>query len=200
MINDYIQQNYYNLKKQLRNIAKGADQSTYEDLYHHCLMIFMQNKKSRMAILDNKAQYFLARIMLNQWRSTTSDFKKYSNKHTTLEYCNKEVEEYNIEDDYLIELVLSALDEMIKMDDKNSFRAYMIIYYYTSNENFNEVSRKYNIKAGNARYSYLMGMEQLKKIIKKNDLFRIYNTGDYVGGDIIIKALSKSDRFFRKER
>lgn len=198
MVNEYINQNYYALKKKLRNTAKTASQHEYEDLFHHCLLIFMEHRNAEQAIKTDKAQYFLARIMLNQYRTNRSDFVKYKNKHVELTNTDIMDEDYSIDPDYYIELILSGLDEMIKKGGALKNRALIIIYYYTSKTNFNEVERRYGIKSSTARHSFNKGMEDLKKIINNYDN-ELYISWDNVGHDYIEQALRTSHKLFKKE-
>lgn len=199
-LNNYINENYYILKKKLRNIAKGADNSTYEDLYHHSLEILLGHQRTQEALENNQIQFFLARIMLNQWRTNRSDFRRFDVKHTTLDSEIQTINEnYDTESDYLIEIILDSLDKMLEMSDLDKSRAMIIIYYYSSNCNFNEVERRYGIKSSTARHSHKHGLITLQNIIKQHDLFTILNIGFDLGGDTFISTLSKSARLFKKE-
>ena len=72
--NQYIQENYSEIKKWLYNITKGEKPHLYDDFIHEVIMIFLQHDKAQQAIDSDTARYFLVRIGLNQWRSSTSPF------------------------------------------------------------------------------------------------------------------------------
>lgn len=200
MVNKYIEENYYDLKSKLRPIARGAVESVYEDLFHHCILIFLQHKKAEQAVLKKQAQFFIARIMLNQYRTDRSDFKRYDKKHTSLSPNLKQVDvDYDYEKDYLIELIVQSLDYMINDTPLNKSRAMIIIYYYSCNSNYNEVERRYGIKSSTARHSHKKGLKTLKKIIEQNDNFKLLTTRCDLGGDNFIRALSSTAKLFKKE-
>jgi hypothetical protein len=93
IISQWVNENYNKLKKELLGITKNDFELT-DDLLNECLLIFMQHKKAEELILKGHAKFYFIRIVLNQYRSTTSDFYRNYKKRIgmTLE------EDFAIED------------------------------------------------------------------------------------------------------
>jgi RNA polymerase sigma factor (sigma-70 family) len=161
----YIQANYSDIKKWLRNITNGERPDLFDDFIHDVIIIFMDNKNSQQAIDTGTARYFLVRIGLNQWRSSTSTFH-YQYRHRITEELNDNhntpSDEYDATDDYKIELILSSLDDMY---ETNRYEALIIILYYSFGANYSAVGRHLNMPHTTIRKIYLRGIKTLNKII-----------------------------------
>lgn len=105
-INEYIQQNYDELKKITLKITKNNELS--EELFHYCLMILLEYNQDKINEIIKKGhmKYFFVSILTNQWISSTSPFYKQYKKYN-FDYDDK-IFEYT--DD---ELYDEELDEKI---------------------------------------------------------------------------------------
>ena len=65
MINEWINENYDNIKKWLKNIIKDENPSVQQDLIHDIIITFMEHPKAEQLIEDDEARWFIVRIALN---------------------------------------------------------------------------------------------------------------------------------------
>jgi RNA polymerase sigma factor (sigma-70 family) len=178
----YIETNYSDIKKWLYNITKGERPQLYEDFIHEVIIIFLENKKSQDAIDTGTARFFLVRIGLNQWRSSTSPLH-YQYRDSFLDYTEKETafEEYDSTEDVLMEVIFRGLDEMYNGTEKSKYEAILITYYFNNNSNYSEVGRQLNVPHTSVRKIVLRGLTRLQKII-----FNDEHNGNYkLNNDII---------------
>lgn len=73
---DWITINYDKLKSICSNISKNEE---VDDLFHSCLIQFMENKRIN-EIPDNQKLFFFSRIVKNNFYSTTSNYHKEYHK------------------------------------------------------------------------------------------------------------------------
>lgn len=73
---DWITNNYDKLKNICSNISKNEE---VDDLFHSCLIQFMENKKID-TVPDNQKTFFFSRIVKNNFYSTTSKYHKEYHK------------------------------------------------------------------------------------------------------------------------
>jgi DNA-directed RNA polymerase specialized sigma24 family protein len=89
-----MKENYGELLTAASRISNNSDLS--EELLHFCLEEFLK-KKDCLAIVDSGGgRFYIVRILLNQWRSTTSEFFHTYRKHNdeiTEEYADEVYEE-----------------------------------------------------------------------------------------------------------
>jgi len=178
----YIDQNYSDIKKWLYNITKGERPQLYEDFVHEVIIIFLENKKSQDAIDTGTARFFLVRIGLNQWRSSTSPLH-YQYRDSFLDYTEKEVayKEYDETEDVLMEVIFRGLDKMYHGTEKHKYEAILITYYFNNNSNYSEVGRQLGVPHTSVRKIVLRGITRLKQII-----FNDVHNGNYkLNTDII---------------
>lgn len=166
----YIQQHYDDIRKWLYNITKGERPHLYDDFVHEVITIFLEHKKAPIAIETGTARFFLVRIGLNQWRSSTSPFH-YQYRDSFLDYSEKEAayEEYDETGDRLTDIVFRALDEMYQGTEKTKYEAILITYYFNNNSNYSEVGRQLGVPHTSVRKIVLRGLTRLQQIIFKND-------------------------------
>lgn len=179
----YIQTNYSQVKEWLYNITNGERPDLFEDFVHEVIIIFLDNKNSQQAIDTGTARYFLVRIGLNQWRSSTSPFH-YQHRliHTEqIKNDNTPSNEYDPTIDLNTEVMFQALNEMF--ESKKRYEAYVIILYHTLGNNYSAVGRKLNLQATTIRKIYLRGIKTLKSIANginndPNSIRNVYNDPD----------------------
>ena len=166
---EFIDTNYTEIKKWLYNITKGEKKHLYEDFIHEVILIFLSNHLSQQAIDSGTARFFLVRIGLNQWRSSTSPFH-YQYRDSFLDFPDREdaaAEEYDMTEDILIEMLLDGLDKMYNGDAR--YEATIMIIYFSMGSNYSAVGRELNIPNTTIRKIVLRGIDKLKYIIKQNN-------------------------------
>ena len=177
-VNNYIQENYYQLKNKMFNITRGENKDLFEDCFHDVLTIFLQHHKASEVVANGKAQFFIARIFLNQWRSSSSDF--HLTYRLPLMDLTDDTEladtDYDITEDVLIDVLMQSLDEMYKNDDSR-YKAMIVILYHSLGNNYSEVERQFNIPRTTVRLHYKEGIALLNDIIKKN--LKLLDNGDF---------------------
>ena len=92
-LTDYINTNYKELKKVVKNITKNNELA--DDLFHYCLVILLEYDRVKMdeIVRKNHVKYFFISILLKQWNSSTSPFYKEYRKSVA-----KSVEYFEIYD------------------------------------------------------------------------------------------------------
>lgn len=167
---EYITENYENIKKWLSGVTQGDRSHLFEDLVHEVIIIFLEHDKAQEAVDTGTARFFLVRIALNQWRSSTSPFAR-QNRDSYLDYDEQVL--YNIEDtgeydntlDIATDAVTYALDDLYQGNNTDRYDAIMIIMYYSMNTNYSAVGRMLNIPHSTVRKVVLRGIKKLKNKI-----------------------------------
>jgi len=79
-----MQENYKELKTAANRISSNNELS--EELLHYCIDQFLMRKDCQEIVASGGARFFIVRIMMNQWASTTSDFfHTYRKQNETIE-------------------------------------------------------------------------------------------------------------------
>ncbi len=169
MVDDWINNNYNNIKGWLNNILKDEDPSVRDDLFHEILITFMEHPSAEYMIHNNEARWFIVRVALNQSRSVNSQhyklYKKYSYEFNE-EIYDQQTEEYDLDKDNKIEQIMNCLDDMYKGSNKERYYVMLILLYITLG-NFSEVGRRLNIGRTTVSKSYKEGLELLKERYSK---------------------------------
>jgi len=166
MINEWINENYDNIRKWLKNIIKDENPSVQEDLIHDILIAFMEHPSAEQLIEDDEARWFIVRIALNQSRSASSRHYKTYKQNPINEFedslYEQEEEDYDLITDNQIETLLNCLDEMYNGNNKERYYVMLILLYSTLG-NFSEISRRINIPRTTISKNYKEGIEILKE-------------------------------------
>jgi DNA-directed RNA polymerase specialized sigma24 family protein len=209
--NQYITDNYTNIKSWLYNVTRGEKPHLYEDMVHEVIAIFLQHKKAQQAIDTGTARYFLVRIALNQWRSSTSPFH-YQYRDSFLDYTEKESvdEEYNTDMDAMEKLAMLGLDDMYQGDEDERYQAIIIMLYHSMGSNYSAVGRHLGMQHTTIRKLYLRGLKNLKdkvtEQIKKlqngtnnniDDFTDIIDKWDILGSGSEQQAISVASQIFK---
>ena len=144
----WVSENYENIKKWLKNITRGKLPHIFDDFVHEIIIIFLEHPKAQEIVDRGEARWFMARIALNQWRSTTSPWAKQEFSHTwevLFDSFEMEADEYSLEDDALIELMVGILDDMHLGDIEDYYMSMVVMVYQELNGNFSEMSRRLDI-------------------------------------------------------
>jgi len=177
---EYITANYAQIRNWLSGITKQGNQSLAEDLIQEVILIFLEHPKAQDAVDTDTVRFFLVRIALNQWRSSTSPFH-YQYRDSFLDFPDDWDEtlkstEYDIQEDLMTEVVIQALDLMYQHNDGERYEAIMIMMYYSMGANYSAVGRKLDMPHTTIRKIVLRGQNKLKQHINKlinNGTFRI---------------------------
>jgi len=103
-INDWTNQNYSNLLAAAKNISYNDDLS--QELLHYSLEQLLIKPNVDEIVKSGGAQFYIVRIMLNSWRSTTSPFYRIYRK----DQCQVELESYLAKNDVVDESTEQAED------------------------------------------------------------------------------------------
>jgi len=165
--NQYITENYDDIKSWLYNITKGEKPHLFDDFIHEVIIIFLQHEKSQDSIDTGTSRFFLVRIGLNQWRSSTSPFH-YQYRDSFLDTPDYEpvTEEYDISGDVMEKLALEGINEMYELGGGERYEAIIIMMYFANGANYSELGRQLGMKHTTIRKIYLRGIEKLKFIIQ----------------------------------
>jgi len=116
MVNDWLNQNYEQLKNICKNITKQSD---VDELLHFCVEQALKNKTFVAIENEQERLYFFSRIVKNNYASKKSPYHKQYRKMVFMELMpNVEIieTEYS-QDDIDIEWVNEQLEEMKKGGD-----------------------------------------------------------------------------------
>ena len=182
IVNKWITDNYKDLRKTLLNITHN-DYEYVDDLLHECIVIFIQHKKAIELVEKKQAKFFFIRIVLNQYRSTTSSFyKQFRKRNLTL---NEDIkidiendEEYDYDLDKLINLNINIIEELLKSDNAiERHYGIIVMLYFSNGHNFAEVARCLDIPRTTIRRQFddatkiiLKKMKEKRTDIEYNDL------------------------------
>lgn len=67
-----MQENYRELKEAANRISGNSQLAS--ELLHYCVDQFLRRKDCEAIVLSGGGRFYIVRIMMNQWASTTSDF------------------------------------------------------------------------------------------------------------------------------
>ncbi len=169
----YITENYENIKLWLKNVTQGKKQHLYEDLIHEVIIIFLEYDKAQDAIDAGAARFLLTRIALNQFRSSTSPFHyQYRDSYLDFpDYWEENIEdtgEYDTTEDIMTEVMTDALDALYQGTSDERYEAILIIMYFSTGCNYSELGRKLGMKNTTVRKIVLRGLTKLKQNIFNN--------------------------------
>ena len=185
-ISEWVQLNYDELRLTLLNITKN-DYDLVDDLLHEVIIIFMEHPKAQELIDKGQAKWFFIRITLNQYRSSTSSFyRDYKKKNLVLEedWIIPADDEYDIDEDIIIEKMLNSIEDMLKSNiPTEKHYALIMMVYFSNGHNFAECSRMLNIPRTTIRRQFYEGVKIVWDKIRKQDINAHYN-------NIPIKILS----------
>lgn len=94
---EFFNDNYQALSEASIRISKGSQLS--EDLLSYTIEVFLTRKDANEIINSGGARFFMVRIMLNSWNSSTSQFYNLYRKQNT-EELNENHEEIPEEEDF----------------------------------------------------------------------------------------------------
>ena len=163
-LNQYVGDNYENIRKWLFNVTKGERPDLFDDFVHEVLIIFMEHTKAHDVVLQGDARWFIVRIGLNQWRSSTSPFhKQYRPPHNELFIdVPLELEEYDMELDIIQDLAVQVLDEMHMGTLEEYYMSLVVMIYHTLDHNFSEMQRQLDIPRTSLSKVYNKAIEVIK--------------------------------------
>jgi len=71
-VEQFMQENYKELQDASSRISSNSDLA--EELLHYCVELFLRRSDCSTVVASGGARFFIVRIMMNQWKSTTSEF------------------------------------------------------------------------------------------------------------------------------
>lgn len=164
---EYVQENYDQIKKWLYNVSKGERPDLFNDFVHEVLIIFLEHEKAYDVVRQGDARWFLVRIALNQWRSSTSPFhKQYRPPHSELLIDLPLMEEeYDYELDIIEDLVIQILDEMHMGSLEEYYQSLVVMIYIDLNRNFSEMERRLDIPRTSLSKVYNEAIRNIKETL-----------------------------------
>lgn len=209
--NQYITENYSNIKSWLYNVTRGEKPHLYEDMVHEVIAIFLQHKKAQDAVDSGTARFFMVRIALNQWRSSTSPFH-YQYRDSFLDVPEYEAveEEYDYSIDVMDRLGMMGLDDMYRGTEQEKYQALIIMIYHSMGSNYSAVGRHLGMQHTTVRKIYLRGLANLKQHVTNNinklqngtsnnidNLTDVIDNWDILGGGTKQRTLSMASEIFK---
>jgi len=165
MNHNWITENYEEIMSWAKNISKGDELA--EELCHYAIETFMNHKRyneicqrEREEPNSGHCRGFILAIMRNSWIGQKSQFTRYHKAHradlghrkrtVTQDKFNSlleglEVDEYNYEEDFLIEAIEGLLEEMnLDTNGKLWYNA-RLFQMWIECQNYSELSRRTDI-------------------------------------------------------
>lgn len=161
----WITLNWSKLETAAKNVSQGHH--LWQDLLNHCLLDFLQKEQVEQIIKDGYAQFYIVRIMLNQWRSVTSPFYKLyrSNSHLSVEESNLS-EWYHpdeIEPDWDLDKVNVILDHMEEDRKGAGWYHKKLIDLYAETPNYKRLAQMTGISRTSISKSVNRARDEIKK-------------------------------------
>lgn len=188
--NEFVNKNYDDIRNWLFGISKGEKRYIFEDFVHEVILVFLEHDKAQQAIDTGTARFFISRIGLNHFRSRTSrlhykyrDSFKDAPEDWDAVLTDSYNDEYDYEQDAMIEVVLSALDELYAGNKWDRYEAMIIMIYHTMGNNYSEVGRRLNMNRETVRKIYLRGIDKLKPIIDRRIKDGICTIDNHISSD-----------------
>lgn len=179
--NEFVNENYDSILYWLEGVSKGKKEHIFEDFVHEVIITFLEHDKAQQAVDTGTARFFIARIGLNMFRSRTStlhykyrDSFKDAPEDWDAVLTDTYDEQYDYEQDAMIEVVLSALDELYAGNKWDRYEAMIVMIYHTMGDNYSEVGRRLEMNRATVRKVYVRGITKLKTIIDRR-----LNDGDF---------------------
>ena len=173
-VSEWINDNYKDLRKTILNITKNS--RLVDDLMNECVLIFMEHEKAEGLVERGQAKWFFIRIVLNQYRSTTSSFYRNFRREREIPINEgltiSDTEEYDYDLDELIDLNINIIEDLLRSDIPTE-RHYgiMVMLYFSNGNNFAEVARCLGISRSTIRRQF---DEASKLILQK---MKVKDTG-----------------------
>lgn len=157
--------NWKPLEAAARNVSQGHH--LWRDLLNHCVLDFLEKPKAQEIVEDGYAQFYIVRIMLNQWRSVTSPFYKQYRSTTHLSVEESGLSEWYhpdaIEPDWDLSKVNVILDHM-ELDKENAgWYHKKLIDLYAQTPNYKKLAQMTGISRTSLSKSINRAREEIKK-------------------------------------
>jgi hypothetical protein len=163
-VTKYVNDNYDNICKWLYNVTKGERPDLFNDFVHEVIVIFLEHDKAKDVVLQGDARWFIVRIGLNQWRSSSSPFhKQYRPPHNELlTDLILEDQEYDMDIDIIQDLAVQVLDEMHMGNLEEYYMSLVVMIYHTLSYNFSEMERQLDIPRTSLSKVYTKAIQTVK--------------------------------------
>lgn len=181
----WVGDNYENIREWLTNITKGEKPYLVEDFIQEIIIAFLEHKNADEIVEKGAGKFYIIRIGMNNWNSSTSPFHKKFRKEKSVEFdINKPIidEEYDDEQDILTNKLFDCIDELLNGNNKERYYGMIILLYSSMGNNFSEVARRLNVSRSHISTQYKKGVSILLE--KLND--RIDDKTKYNGKSLKI--------------
>ena len=181
-MHSWIENNYDNIVQWAKNISKNDPLA--DELAHYCIEKFLTHKRYE-EIIDKDAadpnfghcRGFILAIMRNSWIGKKSEFSRIHKAHradighrkrniSDTKFNNlleeRDLEDYDLEKDYVIEAIEGILEEM-SIDHKKLWYNAKLFQMYLVTPNFSAISRD----TGIPRTSISNAVEEARQYIKE---------------------------------
>lgn len=139
-------------------------QEAYLSLYSH----FKQYKK----LQENEIRNILCKIVLNKCKDYLKSSKRREN--TVLEDISN-IEEFNLQNDFVEELIKKDKNEFIRKKLQNLKKPYdkILIQYYIEESSLDEIAKRQKTTKGTIKVQLTRGKKLLKEILRKERILWI---------------------------
>lgn len=166
MLDEYLKQEYESLAEMSRTITKGRHPD-WEDLLHICLVSIYEASREKIHGLITRRQlkYWLARMMMNQYNSSTSPYHYQYRKHA--ERIRRATPDINswfedtLPDQQARDELLQYVDDQLK--ELPYFDRMVTKVYYHDGHSLNSLSAE----TGISRTTLFKALKRTREEIKK---------------------------------
>lgn len=156
-----------------KRICKGSLE--HEDVAHHVISSFMEHKRAVELIEKGEAMKFMSGMIHLSFYSSTSPYHKiYRQKgrmHTLYDTTAETQidEEYNHEQDMVIEAIQGILEEMQSEGVEQWYRS-VLFTLWIENQNYSEIERQTGIPRTSISQAVNECKEHIKQQLKDRDI------------------------------
>ncbi len=148
ILNNFIEERYTDIMTMSKKITKSHVE--WEELGHYCIEKFMLHERATELIEANRAMNFISGIMYRSFHSSTSQYHtdiRQKNKFYSVDdwtYLDGTNDEYNLEQDNVLEVIETIIEEMVVESRDQWFRA-TLFQQWLNNQNYSSLSRQIGI-------------------------------------------------------
>ena len=153
-----MNENYQDLKAAAKKITGGS--TLREELLHYCIDEFLMKKDLQFILDSGGGRWYIVRMMMNQWKSTTSPFYFiYRSPQTRLSEEHEDIPEE--EEDPLIQEMADTIREELKSLPWYEQKLFEV--FITENHTVSSLARSTEIP----RTSISLSINRIRKYIKE---------------------------------
>lgn len=194
---------YEDIRKQIKKITRGENPELVDDFVQDVILMFLEHPQANELKSNGGWKWFIIRIAINQWRSSTSKFyykhKKIKKMEFTEQHDQKDIE-YDLDQDQRTEQVMLGLDQMFKSEnEKHRYEAMIILLYYSTGESFTKLGKTLNQDRTTIGKTFKRGINNLKEHYLKEEYDLPSNISNAILKSQLLKEIQTPKQMTKRE-